>query len=265
MTSLFLSNHKWPLIPLHSDHDFAPLGGEAQLTYQLGDPHCTGLIHVRPKARPRLGTRSHGKPPTPMRQHRPWLQSLKAPPGQQSGPPLSPGTIWCPLIRRVPRSGRDKPALYPPHSPLITSAIRQVPVPSRLMTPKHLKGWVEGTTGQSGNNQLLGGGATTTPPKFKKQSLKGHCPSSRHGDNARQTRASQTRKSKTSQLAPNRAARAWGAEATPSRPGSASPRLGDAGDAGRSVVCGARPSSAKSLHSQSGPAAERHRGNRGSG
>lgn len=120
-------------------------------------------------------------------------------------------------------------------------------------------------SGQSGKNQLLGGGATTTPPKFKKQSLKGHCPSSRHSDNAPQTRASQTRKSKTSQLVPHGAARVWGAETTPSRPGSASPRLGDAGDARRSVVCGARPSSAKSLYSRSGPAAERHRGDRGSG
>lgn len=46
------------------------------------------------------------------------------------------------------------------------------------------------------------------------------------------------------------------------------PRLGFAPPWGRggrrAVVCGARPSSAESLHSQSGPAAERHRGDRGS-
>lgn len=40
-----------------------------------------------------------------------------------------------------------------PHSPLITSATRGVPAPSRLMTPKHLEGGAEGRTGWPENNQ----------------------------------------------------------------------------------------------------------------
>ena len=42
-------------------------------------------VRFSPKAGPRLGTRSPERPPTPMRQPRPWSQSLKARLEQQWG------------------------------------------------------------------------------------------------------------------------------------------------------------------------------------
>lgn len=189
-------------------------------------------VWIRPKARPRLGTRSPGRPPTPVRQHRPgpkWKGSPLPATSASSPPPrhrLMPSENW--LSPR--RQGQS--SLAPRHSPLITSATRGVPVPSRLMTPKHLEGGAVGRTGWPENNQPGREEAPRPhPPKFKKTKLKGPRPSTGHSDTPRPPttppkRESQTQKFKTSQKAPNRAAKEWGAERSPSHPGCASTRLG---------------------------------------
>lgn len=48
-------------------------------------PKCTRQCGFTPKAGPHLSTRSPGRPPTPVRQLRPWSQSLQARLEQQWG------------------------------------------------------------------------------------------------------------------------------------------------------------------------------------
>lgn len=205
--------------------------------------------------------RSPGKPLKPMRQHWPKPRSYKGTSWPATGAPWNP----CLLHMRGPGGARNRPTLYPPHSPLITSATRRVPVPSRLMTPKHLEGGAEGRTGQPRDNQPPGEEVPRPHPRgFKNIKFKGPCPGREHSDSSgprtpRPTRTSQPRKFKTSQTAPNGAVREWGAGATPSRPGCASPRLRNSGNAGRSSAAPGPPAPTLHAHSRDMQQAGRRR------
>lgn len=150
----------------------------------------------------------------------------------------------------MPRTGQPP---HPQHSPLITSATRRVPVPSRLMTPKHLEGGAEGRTGQPGNNQTLRGGATTTPPKFKKQSLKGRAqavgtatpwdtqPTANPDEPIPEVQNFSN--------CPKQGGEGVGRGSHPQLPRLSFAPPQESGG-GRAVICRTRPSSAKILHSQ---------------
>lgn len=166
------SNHKWPLIPVHSDHGFCSLGWRPWVERRnsptsQGRPLCTGLFTFSPKQEYMWPpSRSLGGHPRPWDSTDPGSQGLRHLSGQKLGPPRTTGTTRCHLNTGVPRGIR-----YPLHSPLITSATRRVPVPSRLMTPKHLKG---GTTGWPGNNQPQREETPQPHPRsLKTKSLKG--------------------------------------------------------------------------------------------
>lgn len=188
---------------------------------------------ICPKERPRLGTRSPGRPPTPVRQHRPGPEVEGR---LLAGRRLlaSPCTAWRPLntaVTAAPRTGE-------PRTPALTfDHLRHQRGPCAL--PAHdskASGRRGGGKDRVAREQPAAerGGAATTPPKFKKTEFKGPRPSAGHSDarrppTTRRMRASQLRKFKTSQTSPNRAATEWGAETSPSRPGRASGRLGAAG------------------------------------
>lgn len=81
-------------------------------------------VWIRPKARPCLGTRSPGRPPTPVRQQRPgpkWKDS-PLPAIDASSPPLDPpprGTAWCwvPGVPAAPATDKPRTHLWSPRPP----------------------------------------------------------------------------------------------------------------------------------------------------
>lgn len=131
-------------------------------------------VRIRPKARPRLGTRSPGKPPTPVRQHRPGPEVEGRLLAGSRCLFASPGTAWHPLNTAVTVTpGTGKPRATPLTFDHLHHQRGPCALPAHDSKASGRRGGGEDRVARE-QPAAESGGAATTPPKFKKtESLKG--------------------------------------------------------------------------------------------